>query len=645
MNVSKTIFLLTTLCLLFFNPAAAQPQSQDNNQDHFESGRRLQRQGDWESALNLWLAARDTLSTDGRVDPRIGFAFIELATEKKATQFYDAASALYFWGLSGTNMGEFKEAIGQEIARLSPLLDEREHSAWLKLLDADDPDVFTEIKGFWRRKDPIPTTILNERLVEHWQRIALAREKLKADSTTVYGTDDRGLLLVKYGPPDLLYTGKLGMDQLEIMRWLSTDFRIRQEIQRYNTTPDYEIWLYAGLRDNEGVHFLFGKKAGYGQYGLLSSIEDFIPERAFRRTSAKTTGGIIPGFMLQLMYYRELIEINTFYLERFRELEVIWSNARAGGQFSPNYHNLRGLLSHYRSIDNDNKNLKYLPKDRTNTLESLQLLDLHRQNFRYLADGTTPMLMIIATSNARTFTDDHSIIYFKKTIKSKLKTRYFLIEYDKNWNEINREEDLPGLRGNETAVLHSPQTDDKHYILVAEELRLDSRKAEITAADIPDTVKVISIGKQAFDAFPVLSSDTTSLEASDLLVGRTTPTYMDTSSTYMLPVIPQDLFDRSDSLHVYFEVYHLSLPHQTKGRGSYRVDCAIKEIDGQDVKKKAILTESLNFGEAHRNSSKTFQLDLSKLEHGEYQLELTFTDLNSSQSVGRRARFAVTKTE
>ena len=82
--------------------------------------------GNWQGALETWSAATDSFRQQGVGDPRIGLAFIELTTEKQATQFYEQASRAYFWGFGLNELGPYEEAVREEIAGVSPLLPKRE---------------------------------------------------------------------------------------------------------------------------------------------------------------------------------------------------------------------------------------------------------------------------------------------------------------------------------------------------------------------------------------------------------------------------------------------------------------------------------------------------------------------------------------
>lgn len=631
------------LLIIFFlihSPTLTKPLTLDQP-GLYEQGVAQRDSGNWKEALNIWLTARDSMLAQGISDPRIGIDFIKLVTEQHATEYYAKASMMYFWGFSQITANEYQDVVQKEIERLSPLLPKEQYSNWLLWLKNGKTSINRLMRDFWIHKDPIPTTEKNERLLEHWERIATARKNFKEDSTSVYGTDDRGLLYVKYGEPDVIYQGKLGIDQLEIMRWILNDFLIRQEIQRYNTTPEYQIWIYSNIQSERTTIFLFGKRGGFGKYGLRLGIEDFIPERAFRRSSVKNTGGILPGSMLQIMFYRELIGLAGFYLDRYRELEAIWSNARASGRFSPNHDVLRGLLSHYRSVDRANANLKYISSDKSNALESFTPLILKYKKFRYLDKEQQPRFCVFVASRTESQLEKIYITFFNKQRKSLHKMRYILIEYDHEWDERERLVEYPAMQNLNTATFVISQTNNHaKYVLVAELFKLNERKAKIEETDIPDTVKVIGIGSSLLEDIIPLSDDSTKLEVSDLIVGLETPTYVD---FYPFPVIPRDPIRKSHALQVYLELYHLTIGSDNKA--AFTIDCEIKRLKdkGRIDKSKERLLQFFTFESSKRNARKNFEIDISKLIPGDYELMVTVTDKNSSQKKIREASFTITQ--
>ncbi len=80
-------------------------------------------------------------------------------------------------------------------AQVSPVLT-REESRQM----AAAPDVGAFLRRYWKRQDPTPTTVENERLVEHERRVLAARRNY--GSAEPRGFDDRGAILIRFGEPN-----------------------------------------------------------------------------------------------------------------------------------------------------------------------------------------------------------------------------------------------------------------------------------------------------------------------------------------------------------------------------------------------------------------------------------------------------------
>ena len=635
LSFSRCFWGFVFILFLFFPFTQTLPVTFTNS-DLYEQGIVQRDKGIWRAALDLWQAAKDSLSKANSSDPRIGIAFIELATQKKASDFYEQACEMYFWGFSKVNH-EFSKEIEAEIARISPLLDKKEAADWQSLLKRDTPKLIQKINAFWVRKDPMPTTEMNERLIEHWERIAYSKENFKNEPTTIYGTDDRGFVFVKYGEPDKKLAGKLGTNQMEIMRWFPSEFLLRQEIQRYNNNPEVEIWTYSGLKKDAATVFLFGKKSGFGKYGIRYGVEDFIPNRAFRRSGTRMTQGIMPGAFIQLMYYSELFSADSFFMDRFRELEALWGNARAAGDLSPNRDVLLGLMGHYRSIDQDNVEFKHLPLDRTAVFEGVEPLDLNYMTFRYIDSENQPNFLIMAASTNKNVDKDFRPVFFKQAQKTKYKFRHVLLRYNENLTVQEKVVDYPALRNHNTSIFDSliiKQGDQ--YRLVAEKIILDVRKAKLEKADISDTAKVIGMSSVFLNELVPLSLNRSELEVSDLIVGVQTPQRLAQAMDYRFPVIPKDPVKKSDSLSIYIELYNMSDEIR-----SLRFDCELRMIKDGKVAKEKKLSQSFQGDASGKRSEKTFSLDISKLIAGDYELTVKITGKNLKEEKIRKTLFRI----
>ncbi|MDQ7054417.1 MAG: GWxTD domain-containing protein [candidate division KSB1 bacterium] len=64
------------------------------------------------------------------------------------------------------------------------------------------------LQTFWQRLDPTPATVANERLIEHYQRLHIARTRYRSPQPRGY--DDRGMVYLRYGEPDDIFISPLG---------------------------------------------------------------------------------------------------------------------------------------------------------------------------------------------------------------------------------------------------------------------------------------------------------------------------------------------------------------------------------------------------------------------------------------------------
>ncbi|HEX9653080.1 MAG TPA: GWxTD domain-containing protein [bacterium] len=626
-SLTNLFVLLTFLTFEISNTSAT---------DLYQRGIAQRDSGNWQAALDTWWTAMDTTRTQIKPDPRIGCAFIELTTQKQATDYYDKANDMYFWGIS-CDVSSFKDELRDEIDRISPLLREEIYEVWPKLLKDADPALTKNLRGFWVSKDPIPSTTINERLIEHWERIAHVREKYKNENTTVYGCDDRGLVFVKFGAPDQSYRSNFGSDQLEIMRWID-DFMLRQEVQRFNNNPDFEIWIYKTLKKNESTIFIFGKKDGFAKYGLRSGVEELIPERAFRRSSTQTLQGILPGAMLQLMYYSQLVLVDPFYLERYRELEALWANARAGGKLSPDYEVVKSLVSHFQNVDKATVEFEYMPTDRTDALEGLEPLDMKYYSFRYLDRLRHSRLCLMAVSTTQSYEDIAFTSFFAEEKSSKFKYRHILLSYDENWNIKERLVDYSALKNFNTSLFNITQGQlPGHYTLVSEKVLLDVRKSDLELADIPDTAKVIGLGTAFLGEISPLSPDSTQFEMSDLLIGVETTNSVEKELNYPFPVIPRRTFKRLPTLSVYLEIYFLI------NQPTLNLLCEIKRFKakGKSDKLEETTAKMFTFDTTDRSMKRTLEIDIKKLIPGDYELLLKVTNKGTKNTQTRKAYFQI----
>ncbi len=147
-------------------------------------------EGQWESALRELERLRERWPDEPWLDALAGACLARPGTYPEAAEAFERA----FARLTPA------ERVPFESLRLvaNPYDLER-----FEILAPDEREDFLRI--FWRSKDPMPVTRVNERQVEHWRRVVMADLLYAHRRLGVRGWDTaRGEMYIRYGPP--IYT-------------------------------------------------------------------------------------------------------------------------------------------------------------------------------------------------------------------------------------------------------------------------------------------------------------------------------------------------------------------------------------------------------------------------------------------------------
>lgn len=648
----------------------------DANRDFYTEGLERRKAGDWHAALEIWEQGQKSMALRGVDDPRIGIAYIELATEKDAADKYELATEIYLWSLSQSPVKKYKKDLEKEIRMIQPLLSDEQFKDWEKVLKKGDRALYSKIKTFWIAKDPTPSTLLNERLVEHWQRIAYSRKNFKKSISTVYRTDDRGTIYVKYGQPNRQRTVTLGTNMAELHRWARPDqgeemrvadvtpepettaeggqapqpirtleisginaqeveSRLRTEMAKYNYLPECEIWAYSDLDEKQDIIFVFGPEDGHGSFGLRNGIEELIPSRAFNTMNLQLFGGILPGGVLQMIYYTDIIAFDETFSRRYNTLEQSWLRAYKNGNLAPKASEIKLYRTSFLSEDRFNAPYKYAPPDQTGYRKTLNSIRLVSSRARFLDEKDKPYFLFTAFSFPQNLSQFRTDEMLNIDITFDYALQYSLIVRDENLDEIQRISTEPMASLDHTGVLkidHTPQ--QFWYTLATEAFPQSSAEADQNPDRLP------GIGQEQFSAIAPLETDPEKLEISDLVIGVELPTDFD-QSLLPFPIVPSTQIWKVDALKIYFEVYHLK-PAET-GQAQFSLEFRVFKLNKKDNKyEREEMTSSLfDFGATGSTAKETFGISIANLNKGEYELEVEVKDKNSGQKKSREARFTV----
>jgi GWxTD domain-containing protein len=600
----------------------------------FEDGMRLVDEGKWREGLDLWESARDELSSLSLRDPRIGLAYVEVATKYEAADLYGIATSMLLWGLSGVPVEGASPAIRDELERVRLILPESMRRDWEDLDERPDDEVLLKLKQFWVEVDPTPITSENERLIEHWGRIHEARRRFVFNRSSPIDTDDRGIVFLRYGEPPRSDRGSLGASESEMRLRLpgTRHSQDRAALRRYDTNPQYEVWVYDDLNDQGFTYFLFGNTDGTGPFELVDGVEDLIPPAARSQASARNVAGGVPAdHYLRLFYYQDLSMVGGHFGRRFGELDRLWnlyterrrSYVSATGA-APQESELEAMEIRFREEDvyhPPNPPQRAILSD----FEGRARDEVVAQMIRTLSDDEVPLLVVLSTSAPR-LTADRSAAYRQELEIPGWTMRHALIVRDEHLDEVGRLDQPIDPRRADVAsfvLRHVPRP--LHLTVTAQTLQ----QAVVDEDGRPTADTLVASKRLPGQVHLVpdvpLNTDTTRLEMSDLLTGTPVPPGLE-SSDLPYDVLPAQILWRRDPLRVYLELYHIG---QTSGGSNLSARFAVIPLteEGEvDPDRSSVTLDDVRLQPEGRSYREFFDISLRDQEPGRYRLEVEITD-------------------
>lgn len=601
--------------------------------DAFERGAQARERGDWRAALEIWEAAADSLYLDDRADPRIGIAYLETIVERRERDRLSRASEIFLGSFTGRDADRSRETLAEEARRIVPLLPEHEAARWEELIAGPAEALARAIRRYWIENDPTPDTPLNERLVEHWERVVYARRNYTYDRSSPYGSDARGTIHVRYGPPHTKTAGFLGANEMELKIRVPQDGVAREELRRLDPNPQFELWKYAGLNPADYTFFLFGNERGTGPFRLVDGPLDLIGDAARSLASAsKTPGGVRAQHYLELFYYGDLAVLGGHYGKRFDELAQLWDGytereTAAGFNLGPSPSGATLETFSYRFAEED----RYAPPGApavpsiSELDEAAREVEVILQPVRILDDENRPAIVLQVLSSERIrVTEGRPSRAFQAPSTD---VEHTLILRDGDLEEAGRTSRIaPASEGGISVfrLLHP------------------ARPVHLTVLGRPvdpprdDTLQLPGQAHAWFDA--PLSSDPGSFEISDLAYG-TALENLERGLSYPLPfpLLPAERLWRGDELRVYLELYHLSVPPGEAGRYALSFTLAALDERGQPRSSPAPVRLGIEVESPEPTAKRSYDLDLTGFAPGRYRLTVEATDLRSGATKGRSA--------
>ncbi|MEX0647032.1 MAG: GWxTD domain-containing protein [Balneolaceae bacterium] len=668
--------VVSVLAVLFIAEVLnAQPQRA------YERGLEAVYRGDITQALDEWYSAYEQ---DGSIDSRIGLEFIRVVTEEEMEEYYGHATELYYRALADGIDRTSRLAIRQEVERMRPLIGEGMYRQWQTWWEENRRKLASDMRGFWVQLDPTPAKLANERLIEHWERINTARQEFTRNGSTVYGTDERALIFIRYGEPDRTESGILTLQSFNIHSWLENQFnpqsprsgslsgeieeidwersnRLENAIYEYHQYPEYEIWFYDRIASGteNPVPFLFGTDIRTGEFSLQNSIEDFIPERAYypdrledEETREFTRVGITPALMLQMLYYEQLVQVDSFFENRFRNLRerVLEQGLQA----------LQGM-----DLDFANKSRELIqqqvnraPKERSTYSRQLPEIPLQIHHYRFLNDSLAPsVITYIESFPQEAFLIDYyrnrEVINTGITVQpgqnvSEMITDYELVHhlqtYDEDWNVVeSKQQERPLILARTASGAVSASVYQQLHPVRANQsasVELLNYNPETRAVyDTPFPAELRGLNRVQYRQPEPLENITDSLEVADLVLGYQREEQ--TTEPFSFWVANDQIIPYGETLMLHIEVYNLKRqPNSfTQFELTYRILPVDESGNVNQDQTEFILT--LNFINEDQSVTEDLEIETAELQMGLYELRVRVEDTVTDRVKERLIRFEV----
>lgn len=657
------------ISILFFLSfqALANPESSDV---YLQKGYLLIERGDPQAALQLWEEATNKLDLPSFM---IATEYLRTVTEHKLEDYYPTACRVYEWGLSdsdGLNLHANRDELEQELFRMSPILSDSELDELQKLLDGSDAELLIKLKRFWAELDPTPDTDYNERMIEHWLRIAYSKEHFTLKNEPPYGTDVRGLYYVKYGETDQTDKGRVRITYDSIQTVLNqllpapdanpftaggNNFdlmKVSNRIQNLFVNPKYEIWIYntPGGDMTENMVLIFGHRSG-GSFARLETLEDFIPESAFNlRVQSQVDPGLPPvpaGMVLQWLYYEYFAKKDPYFARLFSEYYSTMqryigiSQGAPPDPFSMQLTKNQNILSAYQAmtrapekISTEEKKIPLIPidiyqyrlLDESNRTVFVTFLESHPLQ-AFLNDYTANEELISQSKGSQMMNEENNV-WYDLIHGTQLR--------DKNWDILAESEQSPRLifYADEpfiSSVFEIPWAGEEiNQIFYAKLINTHPDSKSRVESIFSDSLR--GLGKLQIEQPEPLEVEAGKMVMSDLILGYHKTDQADNQSFFNFVAANDRRIPEGENLNIHFELYELQA--DSSGMSHFEVAYEITPKSGffAWTKRKRdefnITLEFDNFGDRFAES---LEIEAEGLGPDEYTLTWTVRDLESGK--------------
>ncbi|MFC1564401.1 hypothetical protein ACFL6G_05655, partial [candidate division KSB1 bacterium] len=429
---------------------------------------------------------------------------------------------------------------------------------------------------------------------------------------SVYGTDDRGVYFVKFGPPDQIVKNYENLNPNDITRIIgrpevaiSDQGFVERERGYSGVRGDfemirYEIWIYRNMYpgQKQSIIHIFAEAPGVlgRSFRHYESLEDLVPHYRSNNT---------PFAWL----YFKLSGIDEWFYDRFV------------------YADLGYASTSIQNIDHNDPPKFDAPLEKSILDDIITPVRVVSGLTRILDEKNKPAINILVISSPYNMISEYSMMHTLKILDGK-------------YNEIDRLTQIPGKLMENISVFRLDHADSTRTFIAAAE-----------AFEEPvDSISTRHIGRSILKEKAPLDPDPGKLELSDIISGIDFPENIE-AGNFPYKIIPTDKIYRGDALKVYLEIYHLFLDAEGKGRYEITYTIEKKRREGwlYDVPRYRRKGDTVSRTSAYEASSVTVRetvgFDISSLKEGKYTFSVTVKDLISMQEKSRAGEFEILQLE
>lgn len=624
-------------------------QTPENSQSVYEKGLMDIEAGNWKQALSLWSDFLSRDLKDDRTAPAIAFKYIATVTKHHYYQDYPKASSFYLKTFEYATWSNEPEVLTKEIERILPIVPRKLKKIWENKLKERDPSLFKEVLYFWNIMDPILSTTENERLLEHWERIAYARENYTRTRSTIYGTDDRGLIYVKYGLPQQKTEAKIMYrNTTNPVTGLPVTVGNGTIIQPHiPLIMQVEMWEYSFSNRSEPSYYVFGRDKNTGPFGLQPGIFNMIPSMGYTLPSAglDRDGG---SLMVKYGMLSQLIGSSGYFEKLYVNLtsDIIMSSHQ--GTRNAAVFQAPSVLHKFedKEILESHRRDRLSPANTTSLVMTNTIMPVHFKIYRLLNKQNQTVYVLSATTDLNKFHKRLAKQSRKNGTAIQLGLSSTLLMYDVNGKKKTFRAPLQILsdtRVDEPAIIKFDANPKTQSLFLGMDLR-NLSDYEIMQPDkiVLDAPLVGSSGPVRFLVPPELSEQNHSeFTVSDILIGR--EQQLNEHSDMPFDPVANPVFSENEEVIVYFEAYHLPKP-------DYSVEYRFEKYQGNSpgsrlrpYKAKAAVT--VRYKDEPETDKEWFRMRLDDMSPGWYDLVMTLNSHSHAPKIERRFRMKIIKSK